>query len=127
MNKSPLNTSAIGTPRLIDLLFDRYAGWREDYLGLEQFSMGVDVKVALAQQIEDLGLSSSVMYDLTYAAQKLSALEQWNWQCVSAAGELWEPLEQSYLDFTRKHAVVIPFIKAAPAEFCKAFIHRCAE
>jgi hypothetical protein len=127
MNKSPSNTPVIGIPRLIDLLFDRYAGWREDYLGLEQLPMSIDAKVALEQQVVDVGLSSSVMYDLTYAAQKLSALEQWNWQCISAAGEQWKPLEQSYLDFTKEHAVVIPFIKAASSDLCEAFIHRCAE
>ena len=113
--------------RFIDLLSNQYAGWREDYLGLEQFSTVFDSKVVFAQQIVALGFFTNKSHELTYAAQKLSALEQWNWQCVSAAGELWEPLEQSYLDFTRKHAVVIPFIKAAPAEFCKAFIHRCVE
>jgi hypothetical protein len=89
--------------------------------------MSIDAKVALEQQVVDVGLSSSVMYDLTYAAQKLSALEQWNWQCISAAGEQWKPLEQSYLDFTKEHAVVIPFIKAASSDLCEAFIHRCAE
>ncbi len=114
-------------PRFIDFLIDRYAGWREDYLGLEQFSTNTDSKVVLKQQIADIGLSVGPLYELTYAAPKLFALEQWNWQCISAVGEQWNPLEQSYLDFTRTHAVVIPYIKAAPFEMCEALIRRCAE